>query len=102
MEYYPNTVNYATFLVNSIGLEISSITTLVSLGLKILTLSQSLRKSKKIEPDGPKVGFFAVECLYEYTNLCKLEEVHSVFAVFVRGIFRIQSNIYKGAFCKKG
>ena len=41
----------------------------------------------------------AVECLYEDTNLCKLE-VHSIFAILAKGLFRIESNICDEAFWK--
>ena len=27
-------------------------------------------------------------------------QVHSIFAMLARGVFKTQSNIYKGAFCK--
>ena len=45
---------------------------------------------------GPKLRwslFLAVECLYGDTNLCK-PEVHNIFAILVRGVFRTQSIIY--------
>ena len=103
-EHYPNRVNYATFLVNSMsrnGFQHQPLT-LVTLTSKILTLSHSLQKSKKRARFGPKLRwsvFLAVEYLYGETNLCKLE-VHSIFAILARGVFRTQSNIYDGAFHK--
>ena len=43
------------------------------------------------------LSFLAVECLYGDTNLCKLE-VHSLFAILVRDVFRTQLNNYDEAF----
>ena len=43
---------------------------------------------------------FSVECLHGDKTLCKLE-VHIIFAILARDVFRTQLNIYDEAFEKK-
>ena len=100
-EHYSSRVNYETFLINSVSLEISSTTTLkpsciwvksfdaLTLPLKIL---KSWHKLKVLSSFDSRISFGDI-------NLCKFE-VHSTFAVLVRGVFRTQSKIYDGVFCK--
>ena len=70
-EHYPNKVDYTTLLVNVMGLA----DTLVAFGLKILTSLCSLNFGKF--------------------------DVQSIISALITYVFKTQSKIYDGVFCKK-
>ena len=80
-ELYPNRLNYVTFFDP------------LTLPAKKLKIRARL---------GPKLRWsllLIVECLYGDTSLCKLD-IHKIFSIFARGVFRNHVNIYDEAFSK--
>ena len=51
-EYYPNTANYGTFLVNSMGLEMSYTTTYLHLGKKVWPSHTPCKNAKNRDRSG--------------------------------------------------
>ena len=100
-EHYPSRVNCATFSATLMSLEISSITYLPHPSYTWDKNFDTHTPRKKNSQVAAKLwcSFLEVECLYGDSNLYKLQ-VHSIFAILARGVFRTQLNTCDRTFCK--
>ena len=106
-EHYPNRVNYATFLVNSMSLEMSPpppfhpSCTWVKYFDPLILPAKKQKNRARLRHKLRRSLLLAVECHYGDTNLYNYKfEVHNIFAILGRGVFRTLSNVYGGALCK--